>query len=123
MNSGEVYALLDGELIKLEFRPGQILSEKEIIWKFKLSRTPVRKALSKMERDGIIETILRKGAIIKFISIKDVVEIFEARKALEGIAARLALRNVDLEELDKFEKFYLDRLRNIQTNSQEVSDF
>jgi DNA-binding GntR family transcriptional regulator len=124
LNSGEVYDLLKGELIKLEFRPGQILSEKEIILKFKLSRTPVRNALSKMERDGIIEIIPRKGAFIKFLSIKDVVEIFEVRKALEGLAARLASRNVDLEELDKFEKFYLDRLQNIQNeNPQEVSDF
>ena len=124
LNSEEVYNLLKGELIRLEFRPGQILSEKEIESKYKLSRTPVRNALSKMERDGIIEIIPRKGALIKFLTIQDVIEIFQVRKALEGLAAGLASRNVDLEELVKFENFYLDTLRNIQNeNPQEVAHF
>jgi len=124
LSSDEVYDLLKGELIKLKFRPGQILSEKEIISKFKLSRTPVRNALSKMERDGIIEIIPRKGAFIKFLSIKDVIEIFQARKALEGLAAYLAADHVDLENLRIFEDFYLKALQNNRDeNPQEVSDF
>jgi len=124
ISSDEVYDLLKRELIQFEFRPGQLLSEKEIISKYGLSRTPVRNALSKMERDGIIEIIPRKGAFIKFLSIKDAVEIFEVRKALEGLAASLASRNVDLEELGQFEKYYSDTLQNTQNeNPQEVSDF
>jgi DNA-binding GntR family transcriptional regulator len=123
-SSDEVYDLLKGELIKFEFRPGQLLSEKEIISKFKLSRTPVRNALSRMERDGIIEIIPRKGAFIKFLSIKDVVEIFQVRKALEGLAAYLAADHVVLEDLRVFEDYYLRAIQNSSDeNPQEVSDF
>lgn len=124
LDSDEVYDLLKKELIKFEFRPGQLLSEKEIISKFKLSRTPVRNALSRMERDGIIEIIPRKGAFIKFLSIKDVIEIFQVRKALEGLAAYLAANHANLEDLKIFEDFYLKTLQNNRgENPQEISDF
>jgi DNA-binding GntR family transcriptional regulator len=124
LSSDEVYNLIKGKLIKLDFRPGQLLSEKEIISRFNLTRSPFRKAILKMEKDGIVEIIPRKGVFFKFLSIKDVVEIFQVRKALEGLAARLASKNVDLEELAKFEKFYLDKLQNNQNeNPQEVSHF
>jgi len=119
MGSDEVYAFLKDKLIRFEFQPGQLLSEKEIISNFKLSRTPVRHALSKMESDGIVEIIPRKGALIKFLSIKDVIEIYQVRKALEGLAAEIAVNNVDLEELRKFEDFYLKALQNNDDVSPE----
>jgi DNA-binding GntR family transcriptional regulator len=117
----EVYQFLRDKLIKLEFRPGHLLSESELILRFNLSRTPVRYALSKMERDGLVEIVPRKGAFIKFLSMKDVKEIFEIRKSLEGTAVGLTLNCLDSERLRKFEEFYLSALTDPNMNLEEIS--
>jgi len=106
LRSENVYDILKEKLISLEYKPGSALMENEIAEVLKVSRTPVRHALAKLERDGLIEIISRKGAFVKFHSLKDIVEIFQIRKSLEAYAANLAASNVDLDELDRFEKFY-----------------
>lgn len=120
----EVYLLLRSKLLTLEFKPGQLLSEKEIVSHFKLSRTPVRQALLKMELDGIIEIIPRKGAFIKFLSMKDIKEVYQIRKALEGMAARLATENnISLATLSEYEKFYSDLLKkNAKLSLEKIVD-
>jgi DNA-binding GntR family transcriptional regulator len=109
----EVYDLLKQKLTSSEFKPGQSLSEVDIASRLRVSRTPVRHAISRLERDGLVEIIPRKGAFMKFLSMKDIVEIFQVRKALEGLAAQLAARNPDLDlaALDQFETFYLNALK------------
>jgi DNA-binding GntR family transcriptional regulator len=114
----EVYQLLRKKLMAMEFKPGQLLSEKEIVSRFKLSRTPVRQALSKMERDGLVEIIPRKGALIRSLSIKDIREVYQIRKALEGMAARLVAENINPNALKKFEKFEDVYLNGLKKNSE-----
>ncbi len=106
----DIYDLLKNKLISLEIKPGQLLSDNEIAVQFEVSRTPVRQALARLERDGLIQIIPRKGAFVKFLSMKDILEIFQVRKALESLAARLAAENIDLEALKEFENFYLNAL-------------
>jgi len=74
-----------------------------------------------MERDGLVEIVPRKGALIKFLSMKDVKEIFVIRKSLEGTVAGLAVNNLDLERLKKFEEFYLKSLDHSTIDLQEIS--
>ena len=107
--SGEdVYQILKKKLASLELNPGQWLPENKIALELKTSRTPIRYAFSKLESDGLVQIIPRKGVFIKFFSINDIVEIFQVREALEGLASRLAAGNADLEILKGFEQFYLD---------------
>lgn len=124
LNTNQVYSLLKEKMASLEFKPGQSLSEKDITLSFKVSRTPVRHAFAKLERDGLIEIIPRKGAFIKVLSMKAILEIFQVRKALEGLAAQLAAKNVDLEALKEFENFYSNALRGgCSDNLQEIFNF
>jgi DNA-binding GntR family transcriptional regulator len=117
----EVYNFLKDKLIKLEFRPGFLLSENELITRFNLSRTPVRYAISKMESDGLVEIVPRKGALVKYLSMKDMKEIYDIRIALEGAAAGLTISNLDLEKLKEFEGFYLTSLDNSPLNLEKIS--
>jgi len=124
LSAEEVYHLLKEKIASLEFKPGQSLAEKDIASQFKVSRTPVRHALTKLERDGLVKILPRKGAFIQFLSMKDINEIFQIREALEGLAARLAAENIDLEALKEFEKFYLAALeKNSGENLQEIFNF
>ena len=117
LSADGVYHLLKEKLASLEFKPGQSLRESEIAVRFRVSRTPVRHAFAKLERDGLLEIIPRKGAFIKVLSLKDIFEIFQVRIALEGMAARLAAENVDLEALNKFESLYLGALQENSSDS------
>lgn len=124
LGTDEVYHILREKLTSFQFKPGQSLSEKDIATQLQVSRTPVRHALFRLEKHGLVEIISRKGAFIKFLSMKDILEIFQVRKALEGLAARLAARNIDLEELKEYENYYLDFLnRNLGENHQEIFNF
>lgn len=121
LGSMEVYRFLKDKLINLEFRPGHLLSESELVSQFNLSRTPVRSALSRMERDGLVEILPRKGALVKFLSMKDIKEIFEIRKALEGAVVGLAANNPDSEGLNRFEEFYLRALNDPDKDVEKIS--
>ncbi|HBK53040.1 MAG TPA: GntR family transcriptional regulator, partial [Syntrophomonas wolfei] len=59
-----------------------------------VSRTPIREALRKLELEGFIVMVPRKGAYVADISLKDVADVFEIRAALEALAAGLAAERI-----------------------------
>lgn len=69
-----------------------------------VSRTPVREAIRKLELEGLVAMIPRKGAYVAGLSMKDVIEVFEIRAALEGLAASLAAERATDDELENLER-------------------
>ena len=69
-----------------------------------VSRTPVREAIRKLELEGFVVMIPRKGAYVAGISLKDIVDVFEVRAALEALAAGLAAERITDEELETLER-------------------
>lgn len=106
LRSEDVYNQLKQKIISAEYQPGCALMENEIAKVMKVSRTPVRQAIMRLERDGLLEIIPRKGAFVKFHSLKDILEIFQIRKSLEAYAANLAAMNIDLNVLADYENYY-----------------
>src|SRR5499433_2889043 len=88
-----VYEVLRACIIEGEFAPGQRLLSDAIASDLKVSRTPVREALRKLEAEGLIEASGRAGLTVREISEEDLSEFFFVREALEGMAARLAAEN------------------------------
>jgi DNA-binding GntR family transcriptional regulator len=83
-----------------------------------VSRTPVREAIRKLELEGFVIMVARKGAYVAGISSKDVAEVFEIRAALEGLAAALAA-----ERITDTEKEDLERVLVVKAASLEANDF
>lgn len=108
MQQGErVYRDMKRMIMDGEFMPGDALTEKELSTRFGASRTPVREALQRLSREGLIRIVPGRGAFVTDISIPDIIELFQMREALEPYAARLAARSVNraiieslLEELE-----------------------
>jgi len=77
----------------------------------KISRAPIREVFNRLERDGFIKILPRKGAKVISLSEKEVEDIFEIREILESLAIQKSLKNISLEKLNqitiKFEKFKL----------------
>ncbi|EJL6414545.1 GntR family transcriptional regulator [Vibrio cholerae] len=89
-----IEAIVEGELA-----PGSKISEPELAKQFQVSRGPLREALMRVEGLGLIERIPHIGARVIQLSPSKLVELYAVREALEGMAARLAARNITEIEL------------------------
>ncbi|MDL2248492.1 GntR family transcriptional regulator [Tyzzerella sp. OttesenSCG-928-J15] len=78
-------AILSGSL-----KAGERLMEKDLAERLGVSRTPIREALRKLEIEGFIEMIPRKGAVVKEVTGKEIGDVLEIRAALEALAAKIA---------------------------------
>ena len=77
------------------FAPGERLMEMQLAEEMGVSRTPVREAIRKLEIDGLIVMIPRRGTYVANISIKDINDVYEIRTALDELAAGLAAERMD----------------------------
>ncbi|MBI2494395.1 MAG: GntR family transcriptional regulator [Candidatus Rokubacteria bacterium] len=93
--SDAVYEGLKADLARSAYRAGTVLSEETLARRFRVSRTPVRKALARLEQQGLVRILPKRGIVIPEVSPGELRELFDVREALEGIAARRAAGNVD----------------------------
>ncbi|MBD0785605.1 GntR family transcriptional regulator [Vibrio sp. Y2-5] len=84
-----IEAIVEGQIA-----PGSKISEPELAKRFQVSRGPLREALMRIEGLGLIERIPHVGARVIQFSSEKLVELYAVREALEGMAARLAARNI-----------------------------
>lgn len=95
--SERVYQTLRQEIVDWRLEPGTMLGEAELSKRLNVSRTPIREALRRLERDNLVTIIAGRGARVAEISMTSVAQLFQIREALETYAARLAARHGDLE--------------------------
>jgi DNA-binding GntR family transcriptional regulator len=82
-----VYRVLHEWLVTAQLPPGEFLSEAILAQKCRTSRTPVREACSRLAQDKWLSLIPRKGYLVKPISVRDIVELYDFRKLLECFSA------------------------------------
>ncbi|MEO0327270.1 MAG: GntR family transcriptional regulator [Pseudomonadota bacterium] len=85
-----VVNVIKGEIAKGLLRPGDQLEEAALAERFGISRTPVREAVRSMVDCGLLETRSRKGAFVRCLSAKEVIDLFEVAAELEAMACRTA---------------------------------
>jgi len=84
------YERLKSEILKGDLPPGFQAPEPDIANRLGMSRTPVREALIRLEADGLVGLVPRRGAKVLPISRADICEIYQILSALEALAARSA---------------------------------
>ncbi len=107
-------AIINGNL-----KPRERLMEIQLAEELGVSRTPIREALRKLELEGFIVMIPRKGAYVADISFKDIADVYEIRAALEGLAAALAAERITDEELEDMERYLVGKAEAIANNDME----
>lgn len=90
-------------IVQGDIAPGSKISEPELAKRFQVSRGPLREAMMRVEGLGLIERIPHVGAHVIQFSPERLVELYAVREALEGMAARLAARNITESELSGLE--------------------
>ena len=99
-----VYEELKMQILTGKIAPGTRMMEVELAESLGVSRTPVREAIRKLEKEGLVIIEPRKGAHAAQISVKDMVEILEVRQDMEGLAACLASYRMKPQQLKKLEE-------------------
>lgn len=99
-----VFESLREAIIQGRLKPGERLMEIQLAEEMGVSRTPVREAIRKLELEGFVVMIPRKGAYVAGISVKDIVDVFEVRAALEALAAGLAAERITADEIEDLER-------------------
>ena len=90
-----VFKTLRRAIITGEFAPGERLMEITLAKRLGVSRTPVREAIRKLELEGLVVMVPRKGAHVASITEKSLREVIEVRSVLEEFAASLACERID----------------------------
>ena len=94
-----VYEELKMQILKGSIIPGTRMMEVELAEEMGVSRTPIREAIRKLEREGLVTIEPRRGAYASMISTEDMVEILEVRQDLEGLAAFFAADRMNDEQM------------------------
>ncbi len=96
-----VFNTLRQAILRGELKPGERLMEIGLANKLGVSRTPIREAIRKLELEGLVVMVPRKGAEVAQITEKNLRDVLEVRKALEELAVELACDRISQEEIEK----------------------
>ncbi|MET3415140.1 GntR family transcriptional regulator [Methylobacterium sp. 1030] len=91
------YAALKKAILESSFAPGYHASEQEIALRLGMSRTPVHEAVIRLQEDGLVRVLSRRGVLICALALEDMREIYDVIIAVEGRAAELLASLPDAE--------------------------
>lgn len=104
--SYEVYRRLKAMILNNEFKPGEKLKQEQIAQMFGVSRMPLHKAFQMLENEMLVENFPRRGFYITNIDKDKLIDAFECREALEGVAVRRATKNITKSELNYIKSLF-----------------
>ena len=96
----QAYEHLVREITRLELAPGEVLADKALIDRFEIGRTPLREAMQRLAREGLVVHMPNRGMFVSEITADSVQQIYEFRALIDGHAARLAATRASESEMD-----------------------
>lgn len=100
-------------------RPGERIMEIQLAEELGVSRTPVREAIRKLELEGYVVMMPRRGTYVADMSIRDICEIFEIRTALEALSNGLAAEHITEDELEHLQRLLVIIVGYIKEGNME----
>jgi DNA-binding GntR family transcriptional regulator len=123
------YQAIKEEILANRLRPGDPVEAERFVHELNLSRTPVREALLRLKREGFVEIHPRMGTFVCHLDLRQIQEMYQVRRALEGLAARQSVSFLDMQRLTALEnelKGYSTGLgadlKAISTSGQKVHE-
>jgi len=120
-----VYKNIKSQIILGNIKPETKLLEKELSEAMGISRGPIREALSKLEKDGFVESNPRKGFTVTNITSQEIKDILEEREVLEQFVIKKAYQNIDqikLKALENELKEKLSEMTKIVDSSKKIQE-
>ncbi|WP_026702516.1 GntR family transcriptional regulator [Salibacterium aidingense] len=115
------YSAIKDQIIKLELRPGQKITENELAERFQVSRTPIREAISRLSQEGLIDVYPQRGTFVSLIDEEHVEEGRFMREHMEIAVVKLACKKLSATELqDLSENLLLQEMSVKEKNYQRI---
>ncbi|MDM3869905.1 GntR family transcriptional regulator [Porticoccus sp. W117] len=115
----QVYAALMAQIITGEIASGSKISEPELSRSHQVSRSTVREAISRLEASRLVTRRINVGARVATLSVDELWELYEIRESLEGLACRLAARNMDETEVMALQQLVETSCQQADNSNQE----
>ncbi|MBX8498163.1 GntR family transcriptional regulator [Pseudomonas cichorii] len=102
--SENVFRRIQAAIVKGEIAPGSKISEPELARTYGISRGPLREAIHRLEGQRLLVRVPHVGARVVSLSHAELIELYEIRESLEGMACRLAAERMTAEQIDELRK-------------------
>ncbi len=102
-----------------QLKPGQKIVQEKLAEQLGISRTPLRSGLQMLEAESLIESIPRRGVVVKEFSDKEILEIYDCRIALEGMAVSLFTQKASQEQINNLSELFVPFLNSAEIPQDE----
>jgi DNA-binding GntR family transcriptional regulator len=102
----KVYQIIKDMIMNRQLLPGEKIRQESLASELGISRTPLVSALKFLEQEKLVEARPRRGYFVRLFSKKEMVNIFELREVLEGLAARRAASNITDPQINQLKTFF-----------------
>ena len=92
----QAYRLIEEQIVTLRLKPGDVLSEQMLSTTFDIGRTPIREALQRLAREGLITVLPRKGILVSDINPRSQLLVLEVRREIERLLSRAGAERVEM---------------------------
>ncbi|MGA8962360.1 MAG: GntR family transcriptional regulator, partial [Pseudolabrys sp.] len=94
----QAYRLIEEQIVTLRLKPGDVLSEQMLSATFDIGRTPIREALQRLAREGLITVLPRKGILVSDINPRSQLLVLEVRREIERLLSRAGAERATKEQ-------------------------
>jgi DNA-binding GntR family transcriptional regulator len=114
----QAYRLIEEQIVTLRLKPGEVISEQLLSATCRIGRTPIREALQRLAREGLVVILPRKGILISDINPRQQLLLLEVRRELERLLSRLGCERAT----DEQRKSMLDIARGMDLAARTNDD-
>ena len=119
MSYSHIFNELKNDIIFFKIKPGDTISEIELTKRFKISRTPIRDIIKKLEYEGFVEVRPQKGTFVTSIDVSKIYEIMYLREILEISVAKQLIQKASDEELCRLDLIVSSQLNVINSCTED----
>ncbi len=114
-----IFETLRKAIISGDIKPGERLMEVSLAEQMGVSRTPVREAIRRLEAEGLVTMVPRKGTHVSELSSKDIIDVLEVRGALDKLATSLAAKRVQPQQIRALESIHRQFISCVEKGNME----
>src|SRR5690349_5089031 len=100
----QAYRVIEEQIATLRLHPGDVLSEQMLSATFKIGRTPIREALQRLAREGLVTILPRKGILVSEINPRSQLLVLEVRREIERLLSRSGAERATAEQRERLQE-------------------
>lgn len=122
LSNREIYKILESEIVALKIAPGEVLTENSLCERFKVSRTPIRSVLQRLQENKFVQIVPHKSTTVTPINLEVASQLIYERVAIESMVFRDFMRMAAPTDVEKV-RYSLHQMEALAEKAQDVEHF